>query len=116
MWGTHNFRPIYANLESQIPGLCVNHPPSSHLNSVVGFLVDDGYVLPAELEDNLGHGEGLVVVDGDGAREVLEALLVGQLGTRGEEGDLEARSGGNRRDKNIVSESRAEQAQTKNLI
>ena len=110
------FPPCSHKPGRKIPGLCINHPPSSHLNSVVGFLVDDGYVLPAELEDDLGHGEGLVVVAGDGAREVLEALLVGQLGTRGEEGDLEARSGGNRRDKNIVSESRAEQAQTKNLI
>ena len=60
----------------------------TYLNAVVGLLVDDGDVLPAELEDDLGHGEGLVVIAGDGAGEVLEALLVGQLGTRGEEGDL----------------------------
>ena len=66
----------------------------SYLNAVVGLLVDDGDVLPAEPEDDLGHGERLVVVAGDGAREVLEALLVRQLGTRREEGDLkEGRSG-----------------------
>ena len=60
----------------------------TNLNAVVGLLVDDGDVLPSELEDDLGHGEGLVVVAGDGARKVLEALLVRQLGARREEGDL----------------------------
>ena len=64
-------------------------PAPSYLDAVVGLLVDDGDVLPAELEDDLGHGEGLVVVAGDGAREVLEALLVRQLGARREERDLE---------------------------
>ena len=63
-------------------------PAPSYLDAVVGLLVDDGDVLPAELEDDLGHGEGLVVVAGDGAREVLEALLVRQLGARREERDL----------------------------
>ena len=64
-------------------------PAPSYLDAVVGLLVDDGDVLPSELEDDLGHGEGLVVVAGDGAREVLEALLVRQLGARREERDLE---------------------------
>ena len=63
-------------------------PVPSYLDAVVGLLVDDGDVLPSELEDDLGHGEGLVVVAGDGAREVLEALLVRQLGARREERDL----------------------------
>ena len=69
----------------------------THLDAVVGLFVDDGDVLPAELEDDLGHGEGLVVVAGDGARKVLEALLVRQLGARREEGDLKmyvSQSGG----------------------
>ena len=64
----------------------------TYLDAVVGLLVDDGDVLPAELEDDLGHGEGLVVVAGDGARKVLEALLVRQLGARREERDLEEKS------------------------
>ena len=63
-------------------------PITTYLDAVVGLFVDDGDVLPAELEDDLGHGEGLVVVARDGARKVLEALLVRQLGARREERDL----------------------------
>ena len=74
------------------------------LNAVVRLLVHNGDVLPAELEDDLGHGEGLVVVAGDGAGEVLEALLVRQFGTRREEGDLEGayrKSNASSRDQNF---------------
>lgn len=62
------------------------------LEAVIALLVDDGYVAPAHAAHNVHHGLHLVVVRRDGPRKVFEALLVAQLGTRREEGDLEGRN------------------------
>lgn len=61
-----------------------------YLDAVVALLVDDRYVAPAHAQHNLDHRLHLMVVGRNGAREVLEALLVAQLRTGGEERDLRA--------------------------
>lgn len=63
--------------------------PPAHLGAVAGLLVHHGDVLPTEGRHQLRHRHRLEVVAGDGPREVLEPLLVRQLGGRGEKGDLE---------------------------
>lgn len=65
--------------------------PSSactYFNAVVGFLVYHRNVCPIELFYNLNHCLSLVRIRRNGSQEVLEALLVAQLGTRREEAHL----------------------------
>ncbi|GIY34621.1 hypothetical protein CEXT_101331 [Caerostris extrusa] len=61
----------------------------TYLNAVVGFFVENRDVSPVQSLDDLDHGVGLVRVGGDGSQEVLESLLVAQLGTRRKEAHLE---------------------------
>lgn len=65
-----------------------SRPPNNYLDAVVALLVDDGDVAPAHAQHDLHHRFDLMVVGWNGARKILEALLVAQLRTGGEKRDL----------------------------
>lgn len=61
----------------------------THLDAIVAFLVDNRNIGPSHALDNLNHGLYLVVVGGNGAWEILKALLVAQLRAGWEIWDLQ---------------------------
>lgn len=75
----------------QRPVVSVIVEKSVYLDAIVGLLVYDGDVVPAERLDDLYHGLGLVMVRRNGASEVLEPLLVAQLRGCWPIGDLQSR-------------------------
>ncbi|GFY54807.1 hypothetical protein TNIN_10791 [Trichonephila inaurata madagascariensis] len=60
----------------------------THLNSVIGFLVEDGHIRPVQPLDDLDHGIRLVGVRRYRSQEIFESLLITQLGTCRKEAHL----------------------------
>ncbi|KAG8246636.1 hypothetical protein J6590_080021 [Homalodisca vitripennis] len=67
------------------------------LDVIIGLLIDDGDVAPAESTDDLHHGLDLMMVLRDGASDVLEPPLVTELGAGREKGYLDRGNGGGSR-------------------
>ena len=61
----------------------------TYLYPVVALLVYDGHVTPSYVQHDVHHCFHLIVIARNGAREVLEALFVGQFRAGREEGDLQ---------------------------